>query len=511
MGNKKNKKELERIKNKHNNNKLNNSNKNVEKIVNEDKLLIENNIINKDDIEIDGSVKEEEKKEDNTLDNDIMIKDVSNKIKNKKKITRIILIVLLSVLLSLLTITLINYIDMENREKERLENIRRQNEEIRLLVEEINSHYNNVVKTNKDAEIYDDEGNVIGIIYEGIELELEEIEIDKDTKYFKISKIDGYIKYQDVEKKESKTIYDDRYKNYIVFNLNIITNDITSFYDEELNKIYTYNKSFDLPIIIKDTDKYGVEFNDRLLYVKTDDVKEVKYNYNTNRNNASGVGVFNYHAFYDEENYEEKKACNTMICHSKKQFKIHLDYFKKHNILTLKAHELEDYIDGKIRLPKSILITIDDGPKTEHAVNMLTEYKMYATIFLITDWFDEKTYYKTEYIELHSHGHDLHNQGVCPGGQGGGIKCLPRDVLLKDLKESSMELGGSKYFCYPFYEYNNYSISVLKEAGYTMAFAGEYGDMLTKVGRNKYTIPRFVITIYTTLNDINNYLNQIRV
>lgn len=505
MSNKKNKKELERIKNKHNNNKLNNSKENVEKISNED------NVIKKENVAIEDNIKLCDEKDDNILNNDLNIKNVSNKLKNKKKITKIILIVLLSVLLSFLIITLIYYIDMKNKEKERLENIRRQNEEIRLYIEEVNSHYNSIVKTNKDAEIYDDEGNVIGIIYESVELELEEIEIDKDTKYFKISKIDGYIKYQDVEKIENKTIYDDRYKNYIVFNLNIVTNDITSFYDEELNKIYTLNKSFDLPIIIKDTDKYGVEFNDRLLYVKTDDVKEVKYNYNTNRNNASGVGVFNYHAFYDEKNYEEKKACNTMICHSKKQFKTHLDYFKEHNILTLKAHELEDYIDGKIRLPKSILITIDDGPKTKHAVDMLTEYKMFATIFLVTNWYDEKAYYKTEYIELHSHGHDLHKQGICPGGQGGGIKCLPRDVLLEDLRESSMELGGSKYFCYPFYEYNNYSISVLKEAGYTMAFAGEYGDMLTKVGRNKYTIPRFVITIYTTLNDIDNYLNQIRV
>ena len=108
------------------------------------------------------------------------------------------------------------------------------------------------------------------------------------------------------------------------------------------------------------------------------------------------------------------------------------------------------------------------------------------------------------------HGHNLHNGGDCPGGQGGAIKCFPREKLLEDLRESSKELGGSKYFCYPFYEYNSYSISVLKEAGYTMAFAGEYGDMLTKVGMNKYIIPRFVIMTHTTIKDIDDYLNQIK-
>ena len=237
---------------------------------------------------------------------------------------------------------------------------------------------------------------------------------------------------------------------------------------------------------------------------------ETKYNYNTSLSNSSGVGVFNYHAFYDEKDAEERRNCNTAICHSKAQFKTHLDYFKEHNLLTLKMEELEYYIDGKIQLPKSILITIDDGPKTKIAVDMLTEYKMYATIFLVTSWFDETSYYKTDYIELHSHGHNLHNGGDCPGGQGGAIKCFPREKLLEDLRESSKELGGSKYFCYPFYEYNSYSISVLKEAGYTMAFAGEYGDMLTKVGMNKYIIPRFVIMTHTTIKDIDDYLNQIK-
>lgn len=196
----------------------------------------------------------------------------------------------------------------------------------------------------------------------------------------------------------------------------------------------------------------------------------------------------------------------------KKQFKSHLDLIKEKNMLTLQTKEVEMYIDGKVQLPQSVLITIDDGPKTKVAVDLLTEYKMYATIFLVTSWFDEKDYYKTDYIELHSHTHNMHDGGQCPGGQGGGIKCLPEEEIQKDLKQSREDLNGSTVFCYPFYEYNDYSIKMLKKAGFTMAFIGESNnsDNLIHVGSNKFKLRRFVIVTHTTINDLNKYFEQIK-
>ena len=181
-------------------------------------------------------------------------------------------------------------------------------------------------------------------------------------------------------------------------------------------------------------------------------------------------------------------------------------------MLTLKMNEVEMYIDGKVQLPKSVLITIDDGPKTKIAVDMLTEYKMYATIFLVTSWFNEDDYYKTDYIELHSHTHNMHDGGHCPGGQGGGIKCLPEEEIQKDLKQSREDLNGSTVFCYPFYEYNDYSIKMLKQAGFTMAFIGESAksDNLVHVGSDKFKLRRFVIVTYTTLSDLTKYFDQIK-
>ncbi len=381
-------------------------------------------------------------------------------------------------------------------------------------VAKISDHYNEFVKTNKEAKLYNNKYEEIGTVGKNVELSLAKEKISKDTKYFKVTTFDEdyYIEYQNVDKINKLTETNDRYKNYIVFNENVITNNKTSFYDEDNNLVYTFNKSYDLPIIIKDDNRYGIDYNNNLLYIKKEDVKETKANNNTDKKNSSGIAVLNYHAFYDENNADEKKECTTEICHSKKQFKSHLDLIKEKNMLTLQMKEVEMYIDGKIQLPKSVLITIDDGPKTKIAVDLLTEYKMYATIFLVTSWFDEKEYYKTDYIELHSHTHNMHDGGQCPGGQGGGIKCLPEEEIQKDLKQSREDLDGSTVFCYPFYEYNDYSIQMLKKAGFTMAFIGESNnsDNLIHVGSDKFRLRRFVIVTYTTINDLNNYFDQIK-
>ena len=422
---------------------------------------------------------------------------------NKKKIMFVALIFVLLIAIFAVLFIIIN----KNKDTFKKNSI------FKNTTSEISKHYNSYVKTNKEATLYNKDEQEVGKIGKDMELSLEEIDIDSDTKYFNISNFDKeyYIKYEDVDKIDKLSEVDDRYKNYIVFNENILTKDVTNFYDNEDNLVYSFNKSFDLPIIIKEDNKYGIELNNRLLYVLKDDVTEIKESNNTDKTNASGVGVLNYHAFYDENDSEEKANCNTEICHSKSQFKSHLDYFKENNILTLKIEELEMYVDGKIKLPKSVLITIDDGGRTEIAVDMLTEYKMYATIFLVTSWFNPDDYYKTDYIELHSHSHHMHETGACPTGQGGGIQCLSEDEIQNDLKTARELLNNTTYFCYPFYEYNEYSIKMLKQAGFTMAFIGESNssDNLVHVGSDKFRLRRFVIVTYTTLNDFDKYFGQI--
>jgi peptidoglycan/xylan/chitin deacetylase (PgdA/CDA1 family) len=170
--------------------------------------------------------------------------------------------------------------------------------------------------------------------------------------------------------------------------------------------------------------------------------------------------------------------------------------------------ELEMYIDGYIQLPKSVVLTIDDGWRAKIGSSVMAEYEINATIFLMSKHYDAWNY-ENEYIEVHSHGYDIHNGGLCPGGQGGEIKCMEKSKLLADLNMSRERINNTTYFCYPFYEYNDYSISVLKEAGFTMAFGGygTGGNYKVKPGINKFKLPRYVIYNYTTENNIATYIN----
>ena len=375
------------------------------------------------------------------------------------------------------------------------------------IVKKITSHYNEYVKTNDEVKIYDKNSNEIGLIGKGVELGLDEIEINSGTKYFKIKDFDDeyYVKYQDVDKIDALTLYSSRYKSYILFNENIVTNDKTSFYDKNNNLVYTFNKSFDLSIIIKDDNRYGIEFNNRLLYVKKDDIKETKENNNTELKNSTGVPVLNYHFAYEDDD----NTCNQVICHSASQLKEHFSYIKDNNFFTPTMKELEMYIDKKLQLPqKSVVITFDDGWKADVARKYVDEYEINATLFLITSWYN-KEQFESEYFEVHSHGDNIHNGGLCSGGQGGEIKCMDHDKLLTDLKTSREKLDGSTVFCYPFYEYNDYSIKVLKEAGFTMAFAGEYAGGKIKVtpGIDKFRLPRWIIVNYTTKKQFISYVN----
>ena len=150
------------------------------------------------------------------------------------------------------------------------------------------------------------------------------------------------------------------------------------------------------------------------------------------------------------------------------------------------------------------MVTIDDGARAEKFIPLLEEYKIHATLFLVTSWYPTEKF-KSDYLEIQSHTDALHEGGKCPGDQGSGLKCLDRNILLKDLKTSRDKLNGAEAFCYPFYEFNNYSESILKEAGFKTAYIG--GMQKVRQGINKYRIPRITIMGDNTLDEYVKYVN----
>ena len=135
----------------------------------------------------------------------------------KKKIIIISLIIVI-LLLIVGSIVFINY----NKKQQEL----KEEQRINTLVKDIKSHYSEYVVTTKETKLYKKEQDKyieFGKINENVKISLNEIKIDKDTKYFHIKDFDLYIEYNSVEPTE-EYLKDDRYSNYIPFNKNITTN-----------------------------------------------------------------------------------------------------------------------------------------------------------------------------------------------------------------------------------------------------------------------------------------------
>lgn len=378
------------------------------------------------------------------------------------------------------------------------------------VVENIKKHYASYVITNKEAILYKKNNNEYieyGQVNKDVPLKLEDIKVNEKTKYFKITELDLYILYEDVEKIEEFT-NDDRYKNYVPFNNNIVTKNPITFYDENDSYLYTINQSFDFKVIVKDDTRYGVEYNNRLLYIHKDDVEKI-YDSNNNSSNKSRIKTLTYHFIYNQT----KSSCNQSICQSFEQFESHLKYISENDYFTLRLNELEMYLDGKINIPeKSIVLTIDDGTIFDvDAIKLLEKYQVNATLFVITNIADNFEHFKSNYLDLESHTNNMHNQYECPGfgSQGGGILCLPEEQVLQDLKVSQEKLGGSKYFAYPFFDFNDRAINLLKQAGFNMAFIGQYNtDGYAYPNKtNKYKVPRKTIFDTTTMEEFISYLD----
>lgn len=278
---------------------------------------------------------------------------------------------------------------------------------------------------------------------------------------------------------------------------------------------------------IVNTNLEGITFTSGDTKLKIGDTKYYKYDINTNTTidrvkdmlngvkvkvvapSSSGVAVLNYHFFYDSSIGE---GCNESICLDVKNFRQQLQYLKDNNYKVLTMKEFNDWMDKKITFnQKAVLITVDDGAMGTSNINgnklipLLEEFQMPATLFLITGWWD-KVNYQSQYLEVHSHGDELHHNSFCREG-----KCTYKGLLLSkeelktDLQLSIDKTGNNLAFCYPFYQKNNTMIEALKETGFKLAFVG--GNRKAKQSDNKYAIPRYVVYKSTSLN---NFINMVK-
>ena len=426
--------------------------------------------------------------------------------KRKISLKKCILILSLFIVITSLGV----YGVLKIHEKNVLEDIRLKEEKI---VSEIESHYNDFVKVSNDTILYkineNDDYVEKGMLFKSVELSLEKITIDKDTKYFYIPSLDGYVSYVDVLPISSLTVYSDRYKNYVPYNKNVITKEQFILYDNN-DKVYQFNESMSFPILINNYDgKYYVVYQDRLLYLMEDDVLKIVNNSNSNIKNAKKITTFCYHRVYDTD-----EKCNDIyVCKKKSNFEREMKYLKDNNYLTLTMEEMYLYLTNKLQIKKGVLVTLDDGHLVKSAIEVLEKYNLNATSFIKTKSFDDLSGFDSHSLELHSHTHDIHTAGVCAKEksyqQGGGILCLSEAKVLNDLKTSREKLNGAIALAYPFYDYNNRAMNLAKKSGFKMAFIGAGGvSGKSYPGINLYKIPRITIWDNTSFDKWKSYLSN---
>jgi len=374
--------------------------------------------------------------------------------------------------------------------------VARKKEEEKQIIDDIKSHYNQYSKIAKDTILYEKDGNdynEIGTIYSDVNVELEEEEIKIDTKYFQIKDLDYYVSYEDVEEGEEQQ-KNTRYKNYLPFNINIITKDKFTMNIDD-NKFITLEESMEFPVIINNyEDKYYVEYHGMLVNISKDDVEKTKENKNTEKKNQAKITTLAYHRVYETGD----NCTDDYVCLKKDNFDKQMKYLNENKYFTLTLNELYMYLNGNIQIEKGVVITIDDGYLFKAADEVLDKYGLNATLFVASGAFKNFDQFKgLKAIDIQSHTHNMHKNYVCPGGnQGGAILCASKAKIVEDLKLSIETLGIKPVgMAFPFYDYNDNAIVAVKEAGFKMAFIGRAGVMgrATPKSTDMYKIPRMTV------------------
>ncbi len=219
---------------------------------------------------------------------------------------------------------------------------------------------------------------------------------------------------------------------------------------------------------------YPVNFGGKTGYI---DKKEIVID--------SGIPVLMYH------DLTRVKLSDNVSVLEVKNFEEQMAYLKKNNWTTITPRQLELWVQGKLNLPaKSVLITFDDGYEStiELGYPILKRYGFKATSFLITSRigkpgmvseYDLQSTTDVYSYENHTHSYHMFNSRT-------GLSYLQsesRNVIRADIREANETieqiLGGHrvKAHAYPYGKNSLQAIQALKDAGITIAFTIEEGNV----------------------------------
>ncbi|MGB2661184.1 MAG: polysaccharide deacetylase family protein [Candidatus Omnitrophota bacterium] len=159
---------------------------------------------------------------------------------------------------------------------------------------------------------------------------------------------------------------------------------------------------------------------------------------------------------------------------------------------------VESITDGKTYLPKTVVITFDDGYKDNftNAFPVLEKHDMTAAVFLVTNYVDnKKEYLSWDQVRL------MQKNGIEFGGHTRNNAYLPLEkdqgVLWHEIAGCKSDIESrtgeeAKYFCYPIGGFTEEVKAIVKKAGYRGACTTNRG--YDKSNKDVYELNRIKVT-----------------
>ncbi|HWO98991.1 MAG TPA: polysaccharide deacetylase family protein [Bacillus sp. (in: firmicutes)] len=274
-------------------------------------------------------------------------------------------------------------------------------------------------------------------------------------------------------------------------------------------------KGITYPILFETDQFYGIDIGGVKGFVMKTDIippkEESPY--------AAAVPVLMYHHLLRQA---ENQFPNNNVILNLENFEQQMKYLADEGYTTIMADELILFMQGELRLPKkSVLITFDDGHKTNYlyAYPILKKYNMHAAAFIITNRiqpqpadFDparlqflstQEMESMKDVFEFGSHTNGLHN-----------LVGMTSQVLLQSPAEliadftTSRDILQTSYFCYPFGQYTPETISLVQQTGYKAAFSTKTG--YAEPNESLYEIQRFGVYPYTTMDEFKQIVSGLK-
>jgi peptidoglycan/xylan/chitin deacetylase (PgdA/CDA1 family) len=359
------------------------------------------------------------------------------------------------------------------------------------------------VRCTEDIVLFDKDDNEVGLVYQNTFLLL-----DNNQEYSKIKLLDSeyYVKDENLELSG-----DLRYNgNHLVSYNKTISfqdSDIENFYGDKIMHIdnLSTNEVYVLPNT--DDNRYGIKLFNNIYYINKDLIIKVDEVESTIVKLADELPVMMYHFFYSKEDGGVRKTTNFVEVN---EFEEQLNNLNESGYTSLTMIEILLFTEKRAQVPfNSYGITIDDGDPSvyKYAFPLLKKNNICATNFIIGGWMGDSLPY--EFLEMRQYGVESQSHSFLmhqSGSNGKGrLMTIDKKAGVEDTIRSFEYVDRGFVYCYPFGEYNNKVIKIIREGGAKIAFTTEFGKI--NFDSNIYKLPRIRVT---GGNDIDTYMSYLK-